>query len=165
VIEIFSHVQQEIPNAHLLLAGEDEDGTGIQAQQMVHDLNLESQVHFTGLLQDDDLAHAYMDSDLLVLFSHRENFGMVVTEALSMGVPVLLSKYVGIAREVADGEAGLIVDVDSEDAAKKWEWLLKTPEKRKEMAQAGINLTKTLYSPENVSKEMIKLFERVIADN
>lgn len=66
---------------------------------------------FTGKLFDDSLEEIYLTSHCLVLASISEMWGLVVNEALSAGMPVLLSKYVGSRYDLVDGkETGLIFD-------------------------------------------------------
>ncbi len=162
-IEIYAQVKKDIPDLHFVIVGDDEDGSGLLARQQVSSLGLQDSVHFTGLLKGDDLIQAYLDADLLVFFSYRENFGMVVVEALSMGVPVLLSKEVGIGAEVVEYNAGLVVDVDSDEAGEKWKSLILSSQLRQHMSAAGYCLTQAIYSPENVSKKMLELFSQLVA--
>ena len=63
------------------------------------------------------MLQAYADADLLVLLSHRENFGMVVAEAMAAGVPVLISDQVGLAEEVKQANAGCVVSSEDEEIA------------------------------------------------
>lgn len=68
---------------------------------------------FTGPLTGDALEAAYRRADLLVLPSHAETYGMVVTEALARGIPVLASEVGGVPDALGrtpDGELpGLLV--------------------------------------------------------
>ena len=58
-------------------------------QQKIVELGLEDQVEVVGPLFGEAKDAAYRDADLFVLPSYSENFGIVVAEALSYGVPVL----------------------------------------------------------------------------
>jgi glycosyltransferase involved in cell wall biosynthesis len=64
-------------------------------------------VRFTGPLVGAELARAYAAADLLVLPSRAETYGMVVTEALARGVPVLATDVGGVTEALGDG--GLLV--------------------------------------------------------
>jgi glycosyltransferase involved in cell wall biosynthesis len=57
---------------------------------------LAAQVSFVGALHGDRLAAAYASADLLVLPTRLESYGMVVTEALARGLPVLATTVGGV---------------------------------------------------------------------
>ncbi len=77
------------------------------------DAGLGDRVRFTGPLVGEDIARAYARADLLVVPSRAETFGMVVTEALARGVPIVGSDVGGLPEALgatADGGApGLLV--------------------------------------------------------
>jgi len=57
-----------------------------------------------------ELDRAYAEADLLVLASHAETYGMVVTEALARGIPVLATDVGGVSEALGHGtRAGLLV--------------------------------------------------------
>jgi glycosyltransferase involved in cell wall biosynthesis len=66
-------------------------------------------VDFPGALSGPDLDRAYARADLLVLASHAETYGMVITEALARGLPVLASDVGGVREALGDTPAGLLV--------------------------------------------------------
>lgn len=77
-------------------------------------------VHFTGPRHGLDLADAYARADVLLLASRRESFGMVITEALARGLPVIATAVGGISEALghgADGEVpGLLAPPDTPSA-------------------------------------------------
>ena len=81
---------------------------------------IDDRVHYTGPLQGADLAGAYARADVLVLASRRESFGMVTTEALARGLPVIATAVGGIAEALghsADGMVpGLLVPPDAPES-------------------------------------------------
>ena len=65
-------------------------------------------------------------SELLILPSHHENFGVVIAEALSCGVPVILSNKVNIWREIESCKAGIVTSDTREgieEALMRWDML------------------------------------------
>ena len=65
---------------------------------------------FAGAVTGAELDRAYARADLLVLPSHAETYGMVVTEALARGIPVLATGVGGVAEALGDGvRPGLLV--------------------------------------------------------
>jgi glycosyltransferase involved in cell wall biosynthesis len=67
---------------------------------------LGDRVRFPGPLTGAELDRAYAAADLLVLASHAETYGMVVTEALARGVPVLATEVGGVTEALGHGEDG-----------------------------------------------------------
>jgi glycosyltransferase involved in cell wall biosynthesis len=65
-------------------------------------------VHFTQALTGPDLDHAYASSDLLVLPSRVETYGMVVTEALARGLPVVASDVGGVPEALGNTRDGSV---------------------------------------------------------
>jgi glycosyltransferase involved in cell wall biosynthesis len=63
-------------------------------------------VRFTGPLSGHALDHAYAAADLLVLPSRAETYGMVVTEALARGLPVLATEVGGVPEALGHGADG-----------------------------------------------------------
>jgi glycosyltransferase involved in cell wall biosynthesis len=67
---------------------------------------LADRVRFSGPLVEAELDRAYAGADLLVLPSHAETYGMVVTEALARGVPVLATDVGGVTEALGHGADG-----------------------------------------------------------
>jgi glycosyltransferase involved in cell wall biosynthesis len=67
---------------------------------------LRDRVHFAGPRTGAALERAYAAADLLVLASHAETYGMVVTEALARGLPVLATDVGGVGEALGHGDDG-----------------------------------------------------------
>jgi glycosyltransferase involved in cell wall biosynthesis len=76
--------------------------------RFVDEMGLHDAVHFTGGISDADLVAAMAQSDVFLLTSRHEGFGVPVIEAMSLGLPVVANRA-GALPEVV-GEAGLVVD-------------------------------------------------------
>lgn len=87
LIEAFSQLNPE--NWRLRIAGPDETGCMVSLQTLVSELQMTSKVEFLGAVYGDEKDQLFVTSSVFVLPSYSENFGMVVTEALSHGVPVV----------------------------------------------------------------------------
>ncbi|MGH1562844.1 glycosyltransferase family 4 protein [Mumia sp. DW29H23] len=85
-----------------------------EVARRTHDLGLDGRVTWTGPLVGDVLAGAYAAADLLVVPSRAETYGMVITEALAQGVPVVASAVGGVAEALGHtptgAEPGMLVD-------------------------------------------------------
>jgi glycosyltransferase involved in cell wall biosynthesis len=160
-LQAFARVVQSSPKAYLVIAGPDEDGSGKRAQEQAHALRLAGRVHFTGLLTGSALAQAYADADLLVLLSHRENFGMVVAEAMAAGLPVLISREVGLVEEVVPAGAGYAVSHDVNEIAPVWHRMLDSPAERRAMGTRARDLVERHFTAEVVTAQMLDQFMQI----
>jgi glycosyltransferase involved in cell wall biosynthesis len=77
-----------------------------RVRECARERGLADRVRFGGPLTGAQLDRAYAAADLLVLPSHAETYGMVVTEALARGVPVVASDVGGVTEALGHGEGG-----------------------------------------------------------
>jgi glycosyltransferase involved in cell wall biosynthesis len=98
-------------------------------RRRAHAHGLADRVHFPGPRIGPELDRAFAAADLLVLASHAETFGMVVTEALARGLPVLAADVGGVSEALGHGgdgtRPGLLVPPDDPQslAAAVRDWL------------------------------------------
>ncbi len=78
-----------------------------RVRRRVRDRGLEERVHFAGPRGGDDLARSYLAADVLVLASRAETYGMVVTEALAAGLPVVAAEVGGVPEALGHGAQGI----------------------------------------------------------
>jgi len=77
-------------------------------------------------MKQDQLVKEYQNADCFVLPSRFDSFGMVVTEALACGLPVITSDQVGAKELIIEGENGWVVPKgDIEALAERMEWCFK----------------------------------------
>jgi glycosyltransferase involved in cell wall biosynthesis len=93
----------------LVIAGpEGEPGYLAHLTKRASDAGVESRVILTGALYDDAKAAVMADADVFVLPSRYENFANSAAEAVSSGIPVIITDACGI-RSLIDGRAGLVI--------------------------------------------------------
>jgi glycosyltransferase involved in cell wall biosynthesis len=77
-----------------------------EVRRRARDRGLDDRVRFPGPCTGEELDRAYAGADLLVLASHAETYGMVVTEALARGVPVIATAVGGVGEALGHGANG-----------------------------------------------------------
>ena len=98
----------------LVLVGRDE-GDEAKIAQLVRDAGLDAEVDMVGEVSDEDLVSWYARSDLFVLFSQYEAFGLVFFEAMAHAIPVL-THDVGANRELLTHGAVVVPKFDHGEA-------------------------------------------------
>jgi glycosyltransferase involved in cell wall biosynthesis len=163
IIQAFSRMVGQFPEHHLMIVGPDEDGVGALARKLVQEMGLSEKIHFVGYVAPEALPDFYKDSDLQIMVSLCENFGMVVVEGMACSLPILVSKEVGISDEIVQSRAGIVVDADTIELENSWAELIRSERVRKELGQNGRDLAKSRFSQEAVARQMLLLFENVIS--
>jgi glycosyltransferase involved in cell wall biosynthesis len=95
------------PSTRLVLVGEGEQRAALEA--LVRDLGLGARVTFAGQRTHEDVIRFMKASDLFVLPSLIESFGIVLVEAMSCGLPIVASKVMGVPSVIAHGVNGHLV--------------------------------------------------------
>jgi glycosyltransferase involved in cell wall biosynthesis len=104
----FGQLARTRPDLHLVVAGPD-DGEGPRTRASLARSGALSRTTFTGMLEGTAKLAAFRDSDLFVLPSYSENFGLAVVEAMACALPVVISNRVNIGEEIAAAGAGCVV--------------------------------------------------------
>jgi glycosyltransferase involved in cell wall biosynthesis len=90
LVEAWGQIWRAHPDWDLVIAGPDDGGFGASLIARSRDLGIPShRIAFLGPLYGEAKWRAYQNADLFVLPSHSENFGNVIAEALSQGLPVI----------------------------------------------------------------------------
>ena len=154
LIEAFSRVAGRRNDAHLVLAGSGDSDYVMRIAQMLRDRGVFDRATITGQLDDDEKFAVLRDADVFVLPSYGENFGISVVEAMACGLPVVISDKVGIWREIAEAEAGIVTTCQSEKIADAIERLLDDPGLRMALGRHGKTLVGAQFSVDRMAERM-----------
>lgn len=157
-ISIFHRVQQEVPS-RLLLVGDGPERADAAAE--ADRLGLQDRVIFLG--KQDTVAELLACSDLFLLPSASESFGLAALEAMAAGTPVLATDVGGVPEVVEDGVSGLLSPVGAiEEMAGKAIALLKDDGRWREMSQAAQVTARERFSAARVVPIYEGFYETVL---
>jgi glycosyltransferase involved in cell wall biosynthesis len=108
LIKAFAKVLATDPTWHLVFAGPDQTGWQKKLTQIAESAGVASRITWTGMVSGTMKWGAIHSSEVFVLPSHQENFGIAVAEALAAGLPALVTNKVNIWREIEADGAGLV---------------------------------------------------------
>ena len=107
-------------------------------------------------------ASLFSAADLCTLTSHAENFGNAAGEAMSAGLPVLVSETCGIAEHIEEYEAGRVVPVEVEAIASSLSEMISEPTRLRQMGQRARRLVSEKYTAEAVARTMARAYQDVL---
>jgi glycosyltransferase involved in cell wall biosynthesis len=162
LIPAFSKLLRDKSNVHLVIAGPDNDNYGVVVRSMMREHGLTKSVHFVGSLAGSDVTQAYVDSDVFVLPSYTENFGMTVVEAMACGLPVVISDQVNIHYEISRTVAGIVVPCDVTHIVNALRTVLADSQSRLRMGNAGRQLVYSCFTWPSIVKKLMFEYDSVI---
>lgn len=136
-----------------------------------HLLNLASstkyshKITFLGFLNDQDLTELTLSSDVLVVPSIYEPFGIVALEGMAAGVPVVASNVGGLAEIIEHGRTGFLAHRENPDSiASGINKILSDPEYAHRLAQNAKRKVYEVYSWEAVARRTIEVYRKAIGE-
>ena len=164
LVDAFAQVCQARPDVALAIVGYDDPlEYGRSIRQMVVERQITDRVTFTGPLVGQDKLAALADADVWVLASHSENFGVAVVEAMACGLPVIVSNKVNLYSNMADTQAGLVIDCDAQQLTVAINRLLDDPAERKRLGENGQRLVGKKFSLETVGRQLETVYRGILS--
>ena len=127
--------------------------------RQVEELNLKDRVHFLGRVPTADLPHLYNASQMLVLPSYYEGFGLPPLEAMACGVPVIVSDTPALTEAVADAALRVAPEDDEGLTVAMWR-LLSDDGLRADMIAKGLKRADS-FSWKRAAQETLDVYRRV----
>jgi glycosyltransferase involved in cell wall biosynthesis len=162
LLRAFRRILRARGNLWLVLAGPDYRGYETQVRRLAADLGITHRVVLTGLVGHEMKLAAFVDAELFVLPSYAENFGVVITEALACGLPVVISDQVNIHRELSAADAATVVHCTVDSVAAGIDAALDDPDLRRRISVHGPDLVRTRYTWDAIVPMLIKRYREVL---
>ncbi len=158
VIDIFDRIQAEVP-ARLLLIGEGPDT--VLARRQVKKKKLEDKVTFLG---NQERVEAILPcSDLFLVPSEEESFGLAALEALACGVPVIGTSGIGLTEVVEDYRNGFLLPVgDTASMARAALALLKDFKRLQDFKTAAAEMAAAKFGAERIVAQYEAYYQEVL---
>lgn len=153
---------KNIPNAELVIAGNDEENYRPILEAIAHREGVRDRVRFLGMVNDARKAELFQEADLLTLPSYSENFGNVVLEAWAAGCPVAVTKEVGLADVIAETGAGAVVPGDPAALGHALAQLLDQPAQLAAMKTRGLQVVAERFSWQTIAQQMEETYLKYI---
>ncbi|WP_350346116.1 N-acetyl-alpha-D-glucosaminyl L-malate synthase BshA [Heyndrickxia faecalis] len=158
VVKAFAKVRAQMP-AKLLLVGDGPEMTVVS--RLVAQCGIEKDVLFLG--KQDRLEELYAISDLMLLLSEKESFGLVALEAMACGVPCIGTRVGGIPEVITDGVNGYLCALgDVSDVARKAVRLLEDPGLYAAFSKACEKTVKEKFYSRNILKQYEQIYEQTV---
>jgi L-malate glycosyltransferase len=158
-VEIFAKVKEEFPGVRLVMVGDGPERSA--AKYRAESLGVADDVLFVG--KKSNIADYLGVSDVFLLPSELESFGLAALEAHACELPVIATRIGGIPEVVNDGESGFLSDIgDIDRMAANTLKLLKDDDLRRSMGARGREISVQRYSTQAIIPQYIAFYEQVL---
>ncbi|MDY7020966.1 MAG: glycosyltransferase, partial [Cyanobacteriota bacterium] len=164
LLYVWQSLITQFPDWHLIIAGPDLIGYKAKLESLTTQLNLTEKVTFTGMLSGERKITALSQSDLFVLPTHSENFGIAIAESLAYSVPAITTKGAPW-KDLIDYDCGWWID-DNQKALKEalLEAMKLSDQERQEMGYRGRIMVDEKYSWGVIAEEMSKVYHWILGN-
>ena len=162
LIEAFAQVLAQGIDARLVIAGPDNEGTGLMLHELVRRRAIQDRTSFVGMLRGDEKLAALAAANVWALSSRSEGFSMAVIEALAAGRACLLSPAIFLGSEAEREGAAIVCDPNPEAFSRGLVELLTNDKRRRQMAEAARAFARR-YDWDVVSEEWERMYTRAIS--
>jgi glycosyltransferase involved in cell wall biosynthesis len=130
-------------------------------RRAIDELGLEDRVDQVGEQDEAGLADLYDRADLFVLASHHEGYGMVLTEALARGLPIISTTAGAIPETVPDGAGRLVPPGDAEAMAAALRDVLTEPDAYRRLQKGALEARGKLRTWKDQAGALAEVLEQV----
>jgi 1,2-diacylglycerol 3-alpha-glucosyltransferase len=160
LLHVLVEVRRRIPDVLLILAGE--GPASEKLKHIGHRLGLQDHLLFVGNLdREKGLQDCYCAGDALIFASRTETQGLVLLEAMALGVPVVSTAIMGTKDILSHGRGVLIAENDVQDFTEKVVNVLHDPVLREKLGREGKDYAKT-WSAEVMADKMLTFYSGVV---
>lgn len=162
LIPAFAEVVKKEPEALLVIAGGDDENYKKNIQLLITNYELQNKVLFTSMIGGGDKIAALQESDVFVLPSYSENFSMSAVEAMYLNLPVVITKYVGVAPEVRQYGAGIVTEKDTNEMAEAIIKILADEKLKIAMGEKGRHLVEEKFVMSKIADQWITAYQSIL---
>jgi glycosyltransferase involved in cell wall biosynthesis len=161
LLEVAAHARQQRPDLLLVIAGE---GPALeQLKRKANQLGINDHVRFVGYLpRESGLRDCYAAADVFTFASRTETQGLVLLEAMAVGLPVLALPALGAAEIIAPQRGAISATDDPAVFADQLVSLLDQPERLAALSREGITFARE-WDAAAQAKRLASLYHEIVA--
>ncbi len=163
LLDAFAEASRRVNDVVLVIAGSGPAGYVQALEERARQLQIADRIVWTGHLDGSLKAAALAATDVFVLPSHSENFGIAAAEALACGVPTIVSDQVAISEDVRANGAGIVVRADAHELAGAVQRVLNDPELAMRLSVNAKRLAAERYAPGAVGRDLRELYDTIVS--
>ncbi|WP_026510173.1 glycosyltransferase family 4 protein [Butyrivibrio sp. LC3010] len=162
LLNTFKELSKDIPNCKLAILGDGPEDYKEACKKEISKLGIEKSIYYAQKVPQDQVPLIYRMSDLFLLPTNYEIFGMVMLEAMFFGTPFLTTDNGGSATVIKDGENGFILPLDVERWCVTIKELLSNRDKAKAISMKAHETIVQDYTWDKIVNKMVDAYHQIL---
>jgi len=125
---------------------------------------MEGRVSFAGIVEENEIKDYYAASDIFVYGSKSETQGMIITEAMYSGLPIVAVSATGISSLVEDGKNGFLVKEKEDDFSEGVSRLVSDGDLRRSFGAASSAIARKKYTASVSAGKMLETYDQAVRE-
>jgi glycosyltransferase involved in cell wall biosynthesis len=159
LLDVHQELLREVPNLKFVIAGA--GPAKARLEKKVLDQKLNDSVLFPGYLVGEEWRNCYAGVDLFIFASVTETQGLVISEAMAAGTPVVAVGEMGVKDVMASGKGGIMTRMDKNEFTDAVRRML-TDEAFYKAKKAEARSEAENWSSTSMAKKMLAAYERTL---
>ncbi|PIU80485.1 MAG: hypothetical protein CO140_01620 [Candidatus Moranbacteria bacterium CG_4_9_14_3_um_filter_40_7] len=127
--------------------------------------NLSGRIIFAGIIARPEMKNYFAAGDIFIYASKSETQGMIITEALYAGLPVVAVNATGIRDLVENNISGFLVAENKKEFSSAVNKLIQDKSLRERLGQTGARIAREKYTDEICARKMLKIYQKLLEKN
>jgi N-acetyl-alpha-D-glucosaminyl L-malate synthase BshA len=158
VVEVFDRVNKKVPS-RLMMIGDGPDRSA--AEWLARQKGIRDRVHFLG--KQDNVQTKLAISDVMIMPSELESFGLAALEGMACKVPSIATNVGGVPELIEQGKSGYLADVGDVDTMARYATeLVSDPQKLKVMGESARFEAQSRFCASSIIENYIAYYARVL---
>lgn len=136
-----------------------------QLKKLISKYNLNDHIDFLGFVSGEEKQKLLSISDVFILPSEHENFSISTAEAMASGLPVIISDQVGLANEILEAEAGIVININNINELSQSIMKYYNSDLREINGKNGRKLVQSKFASSNINIKYLNLYSEILKKN
>lgn len=160
LVEAAAGILRDNKNTKFMICGDGNLKEGLMKK--VANVELSEKVIFVGIVPDSEKKNYYSAGDIFVYASKSETQGMVLTEAMYSGLPIVAVRATGVKDIIEDGKTGFLVSENKKEFGEAVQKLIDDEYLRKKFGEEAKRIAQEKYTSLVCAGKMIEIYEQAI---
>jgi 1,2-diacylglycerol 3-alpha-glucosyltransferase len=156
-------IMKSNPKTKFLICGE--GNLERESRETVKKKGLDAKVIFAGFVHDDVKKDYYAAGDIFIYASKSETQGMILTEAMYAGLPIVAVRATGVENIVEDGRTGFLVSENIKEFQETMEKLIRDKDLRNKFSAEAKRIAREKYTSEVCAKKILDVYAETISNH